>query len=304
MSTDLSGLSVFVAVAEAKSFRGAAQRLGVTRSAVSQSLRRFEDRLAISLVDRTTRSVHLSEAGAALYEQVRPALAEIERGVASLGELGARPSGLLRITVSSIAESFLEPSLLASFLEAYPEVTLDLTVSDDEGDIVAAGFDAGVRLGEVIDEDMIAVAVSERQRQVVVATPDFLQRHGRPKHPRDLPKFPCIGWRPSPQAAPYRWEFSERGRDYDVAVAPRMTTNDMNVMIRMALASSCLSFGMEETFRPYLARGELVPVLERFSAPFAGFYLYYPKRGHAPRKLQALIEHLRAHRKRARKTRA
>lgn len=304
MTTDLSGLSVFVAVAEAKSFRSAAQRLGVTRSAVSQSLRRFEDRLATSLVDRTTRSVHLTEAGAALYEHVRPALSEIERGVSSIGELGARPSGLLRLTVSSIAESFLDPSLLASFLAAYPEITLDLTVSDDERDIVADGFDAGVRLGEVIDEDMIAVAVSEPQRQLVVGTPAFLERHGRPKHPRELTKFPCIGWRPSPGVAPYRWEFSERGRDYDVAVAPRMTTNDMHVMIRMALADSVLTFGMEETFRPYLARGELVPVLERFSTPFAGFYLYYPKRGHAPRKLQVLIQHLQVHRKRARRARA
>lgn len=293
MSTDLSGIGVFVAVAERRSFRTASEHLGVTRSAVSQMVRRLEDRLGIALVQRTTRSVRLTEAGEQLFQRVRPALAEIGTAVDAVGELRARPAGMLRLTVSSIAESFLRGETLTGFLAAYPDVRLDITISDDEQDIVAQGFDAGVRLGEVIEQDMIAVAVSGEQRQLVVGSPEYVRRRGVPRHPRDLLTHTCIGWRPSPDVAPYRWEFTARGRDFDVAVDPRVTTNDMGVMIRLACAGAGLTFGMEETFQPYLARGELVSVLERYSAPFPGFYLYYPKRRHAPLKLRALVDYLR-----------
>lgn len=294
MPTDLAGIDVFVAVAEQRSFRAASERLGVTRSAVSQTLRRLEDRLGVALVQRTTRSVRLSEAGEQLFQSVRSPLAEIGTALAAVDDLRARPTGLLRLTVSSIAESFLRADVLTGFLAAYPDVRLDLTISDDERDIVAQGFDAGVRLGEVIEQDMIAVAVSGEQRQLVVGSPDYVRRRGVPRHPRDLPSHTCIGWRPSPDVTPYRWEFTgDDGRDFDVAVDPRVTTNDMGVMIRLACAGAGLTFGMEETFQPYLARGELVPMLERFSAPFPGFYLYYPRRRNVPLKLRALVDHLR-----------
>ncbi len=293
METDLAGIFVFVTVAEARSFRVASERLGVTRSAVSQTIRRLEERMGVALVQRTTRSVSLTEAGERLYQAVRPALSEVSTAIESLGEMRDRPSGTLRLTVSSIAERFLSGAVLAGFLAAYPDIRLDISVSDEEFDIVAEGFDAGVRLGEVIEQDMIAVPVSEEQRQMVVGSPEYVARHGAPRHPRDLAVHSCIGWRPNPHVAPYRWEFTENGRDFDVAVDPRVTTNDMRVMIRLARSGAGLTFGMEETFRHYIARGELVPLLEEFCPPFPGFYLYFPNRRNLPLKLRVLVDHLR-----------
>ncbi|MBO1908411.1 LysR family transcriptional regulator [Microvirga sp. 3-52] len=299
MNTDLTGITVFVTVAEARSFRVASERLGVTRSAVSQAIRRLEERMGVALVQRTTRSVHLTEAGERLYQSVRPALDDLGAAMEAVGEMRDQPSGMLRITVSSIAERFLSGSILAGFLAAFPDIRLDLTVSDEEFDIVAEGFDAGVRLGEVIEQDMIATPVSAEQRQMVVGSPDYVARHGAPTHPRDLSAHHCVGWRPNPQVAPYRWEFTENGHDFDVAVNPRVTTNDMRVMIRLACSGAGLTFGMEETFRPYIARTELVPLLEEFCPPFPGFYLYYPSRRNVPLKLRVLVDYLRQRRRQA-----
>lgn len=297
MTPDLAGIAVFVTVAEALSFRAASERLGVTRSGVSQAIRRLEERMGVALFQRTTRSVHLTEAGERLYRSVRPALDDLGAAMEAVGELRERPSGMVRLTVSSIAERFLSGSLLAGFLATYPDIHLDITVTDGEFDIVAEGFDAGVRLGEVIEQDMIAIPVSDEQRQMVVGSPDYLARHGAAAHPRDLPKHHCIGWRPNPQVAPYRWEFTESGRDFAVDVNPRVTTNDMRVMIQLACAGAGLTFGMEETFRPYIARAELVPLLEEFCPPFPGFYLYYPNRRNLPLKLRVLVDYLRRRRR-------
>lgn len=293
METDLKLLRLFLAVAEAHNFRAAADRMGVTRSAVSQGIRRLEDGLGIALVQRSTRHVRLTEAGERLYRQIAGPLSMIDSALEDTVADGP-PRGLLRVAVTSIAERFLSGPLIASFAEAYPGVTLDITVTDDEADIVGAGFDAGVRLGEVIEQDMVAIPITGPQRQVVVATPDYLTRHGTPMHPRELVAHRCIGWRPAPGVAPYRWEFTENGRDFDVAVEPQITTNDMLLMVRTALANGGITIGMEETFRLYIARGELVPLLEAYLPPFPGFYLYYPSRHNQPPKLRALVEHVRA----------
>ncbi|OWO96989.1 LysR family transcriptional regulator [Rhizobium esperanzae] len=293
MADDLEGISVFLAVAEARNFRLAGERLGVTRSAVSQALQRLEDRLGAPLVQRTTRSVNLTEAGEVFLEAVRPSMRQVRDAMQTVRDMQARPSGLLRITVSSIAERFLSGTLLTGFLQACPGIKLDITITDDEFDIVEAGFDAGVRLGEVIEQDMIAVPVSAPQRQCSAASPGYLQRHAPPRHPRDLQNHACIGWRPRPDTAPYRWEFTENGRDFDVAVDPMVTTNDMGMMIRMACAGAGITFGMVETFQPYVDRCELVPLLEEFCPPFPGFYLYYPKRQRQPLKLRALVDYVR-----------
>jgi DNA-binding transcriptional LysR family regulator len=294
MADDFEGISMFLAVAEARNFRLAGERLGVTRSAVSQALQRLEDRIGVALVQRTTRSVRLTEAGDAFYGLVRPSASEILEAVQAVRDMQARPTGLLKIAVSSIAERFISGPLLAGFLAACPEVKLDITITDEEFDIVEAGFDAGVRLGEVIEQDMIAVSISVEQRQCAVASPQYLARRGAPRHPRELLEHVCIGWRPRPDTAPYRWEFTENGSDFDIAVDPAMTTNDMGMMIRMACAGAGITFGMVETFQPYFARGELVPLLEDYCPPFAGFYLYYPRRHRQPLKLRALVDHIRA----------
>ncbi|MBS7700701.1 MULTISPECIES: LysR family transcriptional regulator [unclassified Chelatococcus] len=294
MTDDFEGIAVFLALTEAGNFRVAGERLGVTRSAVSQALQRLEDRLGVALVQRTTRSMRLTEAGEQFYNAVRPAVEQVREAAQSIREQRSQPSGLLRIAVSSIAETFISGELLAGFLEAYPDVKLDITITDDEFDIVEAGFDAGVRLGEVIEQDMIAIPASAPQRHCAVASPRYLERWGRPIHPRDLSNHVCIGWRPRPDTAPYRWEFTEDGRDFDVAVDPAVTTNDMGVMIRMACVGSGITFGMVETFRSQIAGGDLVPLLEDFCPPFQGFYLYYPKRQRQPLKLRALVSHTRA----------
>ena len=286
-------MAVFVAVAEAKGFRAAGERLGVTASAVSQTLRRLEERLGVVLLQRTTRSVHLTEAGERLYASVRPALEDVRAAVAAVGELGAEPRGTIRLHVSGAAESFLNGRLLDAFLTEHPHVQLDVFVSDEPLDIVAAGFDAGIRLGEVIDRDMVAVPVSGDLRLVVVGSPTYFARHRKPRHPRDLAEDECINWHATAEAPPYRWEFTENGREFTVAVRGRVLTNEPEVLIRLALAGRGLAMMYEGQVRDEIARGDLVSVLEEFSTPFPGFYLYYPQRRQASAPLRALIDFLR-----------
>jgi DNA-binding transcriptional LysR family regulator len=243
-------------------------------------------------VRRTTRSVHLTEAGERFFAAARPALNELRTAVAAVGDLGNEPRGTLRLHVSGAAESFLNGPLLAEFLKDYQHVQLDLFVSDEPVDIVAAGYDAGIRLGEIIDRDMIAVPVSGDIRLVVVGSPSYFARHRKPKHPRDLVEHDCINWHPTPEAPPYRWEFTEGKREFSVDVRARVLTNDPALNIRLARAGAGLSLA-DDRKRDYVARGELVPVLEEFSTPFPGFYLYYPERRHASPALRALVDYLR-----------
>ncbi|KLP36278.1 LysR family transcriptional regulator [Enterobacter ludwigii] len=292
MKIDLNLLPLFLAVAEEHSFSAAAERLGVTRSAVSQGIRRLEDTFGTLLVMRTTRSVNLTEAGERLRKSLSVPLSTIDAACEDvLSDNG--PRGHLKIAVTSIAEEFLSGPLLASFAAANPAVTIDIVVSDDEFDIVAAGFDAGVRLGDVIEKDMIAVPLTGQQREVVVASPTYLAAHSAPRHPRELIRHRCIGWRPSPDIAPYRWEFEEAGIPFDVAVEPHITTNDLRLMLRLALAGGGITFATYETFRPFIEKGQLVSLLDDFLPPFPGFYLYFPQRRNMAPKLRALIEHVR-----------
>lgn len=292
MKIDLNLLPLFLAVAEERSFSAAAERLGVTRSAVSQGIRRLEDTFGTLLVMRTTRSVNLTEAGERLRKSLSVPLSTIDAACEDvLSDNG--PRGHLKIAVTSIAEEFLSGPLLASFAAANPAVTIDIVVSDDEFDIVAAGYDAGVRLGDVIEKDMIAVPLTGQQREVVVASPTYLAAHSAPRHPRELIRHRCIGWRPSPDVAPYRWEFEEAGIPFDVAVEPHITTNDLRLMLRLALAGGGITFATYETFRPFIEKGQLVSLLDDFLPPFPGFYLYFPQRRNMAPKLRALIEHVR-----------
>jgi DNA-binding transcriptional LysR family regulator len=297
MPDDLNAMAVFVAVAETKGFRSAGERLGVSGSAVSQALRRLEEQLGVALVQRTTRSVRLTEAGERLYASARPALEELRAAVAAVGELSAEPRGTLRLLTAGAAESFLSGPLLAGFLEVHPHVRLDLFVSDEPVDIVAEGYDGGIRLGEVIDRDMIAVPVSGDLRLVVVGAPSYFAQHPKPKHPRDLVEHDCINWHPTPNAPPYRWEFTENGRDFSVDVRARVLTNDPTLNVRLARAGAGLTLADESRSRDGVASGELVAVLEEFSTPFPGFYLYYPQRRHASPALRALVDYLRSMRR-------
>ena len=292
MKIDMNLLPLFLAVAEEDNFRAAADRLGVTRSAVSQGVRRLEDAFGTTLVTRTTRSVRLTGAGERLREALSQPLSDIG---AALDRVAGEdePRGLLRIAVTSIAEQFLSGPLIASFAQTHPKVTIDITVTDEEFDIVAAGFDAGVRLGEVIEQDMIAVPLTGDQRELAVAAPAYLAVHGTPAHPRELVHHRCIGWRRAPNVAPYRWEFEENGVPFDVAVEPQITTNDLRFMLRSALCGAGITFATEETFRPFVETGDLVPLLQDFLPPFPGFFLYFPQRRNMAPKMRALIDHIR-----------
>jgi DNA-binding transcriptional LysR family regulator len=292
MTDELDGISMFLAVVEAKGFRAAGQRLGVSGSALSQAVRRLEERLGVTLLQRTTRSIRLTDAGERFYAAVRPAVDEVRAAVVAVGELADQPRGTLRLSVSSTAVSFLRGPTLREFLRAYPDVELDLIVEEEEVDIVARGYDAGVRLGEVIDQDMITVPASAPQRLLVLGAPSYFATHPEPAHPRDLAAHTCINWRTGPDAAPYHWEFTENGHDFSVTVPARVVTNDFVLMMQLANAGLGLTMGLEDIVRPYVERGDLVPVLEEFSTPFPGFYLYYPQRRQASPPLRALIDYL------------
>jgi DNA-binding transcriptional LysR family regulator len=301
MAEPLDGIPVFIAVAEARSFRAAGERLGVTSSAVSQSLRRLEERLGVALVQRTTRSVHLTEAGERLYAEARPALEQLEAAIAAVGELGDEPRGTLRLHIARAAESFLSGPLLAGFLAAHRHVQLDLELSDTPVDIVAEGFDAGVRLSEMIDKDMIAVPVSGDLRLIVVGAPAYFARRPKPKHPRDLAQHECLNWHAGAGAPAYRWEFTENGKDFSVAVPARVLSTYPLVNVRLAREGVGLTLAGDDYVRDEIARGELVPVLEEFSTPFPGFYLYYPQRRNASPALRALVDYLRRTKRPARR---
>ena len=292
MPNELDGMATFVAVAEARGFRAASQRLGVTHSAVSQAVRRLEERLGVALVRRTTRSIHLTDAGERLYAALRPALDEVRAAVAAVGELGDEPRGLLRIHSASAAETMFGESLLAGFLTAYPHIQLDLVVSDAPVDIVADGYDAGIQLGEVIDRDMIADPVTGDLRLTIVGSPDYLARRGVPKHPRDLTGHDCLNWHPTVESPAYKWEFSENGRDFSVTVPARVLSTHAVLNRRFAIAGLGLTLAFRVNVQDAIDRGELVSVLDKFCLPFPGYYLYYPQRRQASRALRAFIDHL------------
>lgn len=293
MQAELNSVSVFVLVAQENSFRAAADRLGVTRSAVSQAIRKLEETVGVALIRRTTRSVSLTEEGERLYREVAPAVAEITSSLATIRDRPDQPSGQLRLAVSSIAEEFLSGRMLGAFSIAYPQIEIYINVTDEEFDIVAEGYDAGVRLGEVIAQDMIALPVSGRQRQIPVCSPAYLERASRPTHPRDLADHRCVNWRPAPDVAPFRWEFAEDGREFVVTVGPGFTTNDMALMVKLARSGACIAFGMEESFRENIEAGRLVPLLEEFCPYFPGFYLYYPNRRNMAPKMRALLDFIK-----------
>ena len=292
MHIDLNLLPMFLTVAETQNFREAADRLGVTRSAVSQGVKRLEGFLGTQLVNRTTRAVALTEAGEALLSRLSRPMADIDEALESVPGTDS-PRGHLKVAVSSIAQRFLAGPFIASFVETFPEITLDVTVTDEDLDIVAMGFDAGVRLGDVIAKDMIAVAITGDQREAVVASPGYIAAHGTPDRPEDLLGHRCIGWRPSHRTSPYRWEFEKDGQSFDIAVQPQITSNNLQVMLASALAGAGFTFATEETFQPYIQSGELVSVLESYLPPFPGFYLYFPQKTDLSPKLRALVDHTR-----------
>jgi len=291
---ELGELAAFAVVAEERSFTKAALRLGVSRSAISHSVRTLEERLALRLLARTTRTVAPTETGARLLAQLAPALHDIEAALEEIGELRAKPAGVVRlIAPPSVLATLLSPKL-AAFARDHPDVILDV-VSEDQTrpDLVAGGFDAGIHLGEFIQRDMVAVKVSAEQRAAIVAAPSYFASHPKPKTPRDLTAHRCLRYRMGPGGPVYRWEFEKRGKPVTVAVSGPLVVNDVEFMIRAAVDGLGVAFTLEEYVSAELARGRLVRVLEDWCPPFEGYFLYYPSRRHQPPALQALVDALR-----------
>ncbi len=293
-TSDFGQLRAFVAVAEALNFSRAAEKLGVSSSALSQMVRGLEERVGVRLLHRSTRRVSLTEAGDRLFQRVRPAVQELAAAIGQTSELGARPVGIVRIhCFRAAADRFLRP-LLRPFHEAYPEVVLDITLDDEVVDIVAGGYDAAIRIGEVIEQDMIAIKLGPDLRQIVVASPDYLARRGTPRHPRDLASHSCIGWRWPGHEVPHKWEFVEDGRWFNVAVEGPVITNLKDFGVLAAVDGLGIAFATQQMVAQDVATGRLVVLLESWSGVFPGYYLCYPAQRQMAPPLRAFIDAIRS----------
>lgn len=290
---DFNQLRAFVAVAGSLNFSRAAENLGVSSSALSQMVRALEERVGVSLFIRTTRSVSLTEAGARLFERVQPAVAELAGALGESSERRAHPAGTVRVhCFRAAAELYLTP-ILRDFTDAYPQIVLDVTLDDTVVDIVAEGYDVAIRLGEVIDKDLIAVKLGPELRQTAVASPDYLARYGVPAHPRDLLAHRCIGWRWPGQKTPHKWEFMENGKWFEVAIDGPLISNTKYFGVQAAVDGVGVAFASQHLIAPHLAKGRLVALLETWSAPFPGYYLCYPAQRQMAPPLRAVIDTIR-----------
>ncbi len=294
---ELNVLSWFLAVAEERSFTGAAKRLRVSPSAVSHAIRGLEERLGVRLLARTTRSVAPTEAGKRLIVSLRPALGDIRGALELVSGLGDKPVGRVRLVLPPMAAMAVLAPKVGQFARDYPDVLLDVTTEKSRVDIVAAGYDAGIHLQEFIERDMVAVRVSRDLRAAIVASPDYFASHPKPISPRDLPNHRCINFRHG-SADVYRWEFDKGEESLTVAVNGPLVVDDVELMMRAAMDGVGLAFTDEGHVSPQLESGALIRVLEDWCPPFPGFFLYYPSQRQLPAALSALVDTLRLSRTR------
>jgi DNA-binding transcriptional LysR family regulator len=286
-------MSAFVAVAERASFAKAALHLGISRSAVSETIRGLEERLGVRLLNRTTRSVALTEVGERLLSQLRPALQGLEDAVESMNVFRDKPGGNLRLTVPRpAARSIIEPKL-AKFLAAYPAITLEIITDSALTDIVRDRFDAGIRPGHRVARDMIALRVGEDARPTLVASSGYLDRHGVPKNPEDLQSHNCIRQRFS-SGAIASWSFQKRGKSLDVVVKGSLIVSDGDLALRAAVDGVGIARLPLASVQDEIQSKRLVPLLQDWTPPSVGFYLYYPSRRQMPAALKAFIDFVRA----------
>lgn len=280
--TSLGDLSAFVAVAGERSFTRAAAKLGVSQSALSHTIRDLEARIGIRLLTRTTRSVAPTEAGERLLRTVAPRLAEIDAELAGLSDLREKPAGAIRITAGEhAAETVLWPAL-AKMLPDYPDIKVEIVVDNGLTDIVTERFDAGVRFGEQVAKDMIALRIGPEIRMAVVGSPSYFARRSRPKKPQDLTAHDCINLRLPTYDSLYAWEFEKAGRELKVRVEGQLVFNTLALRLEAALAGFGLAYLPEDPVRTHLADGRLIRVLADWCPPFSGYHLYYPSRQPTP----------------------
>jgi DNA-binding transcriptional LysR family regulator len=290
---ELVDLNAFLTVAEEQSFTRAAAKLGTSQSALSHTVRRLETRLGVRLLTRTTRSVAPTEAGERLLSTLRPAIDDIGAKLASISDLRETPSGTIRLTTSRhAAETILWPVIERLMLD-YPEVRVEVSIDSGLTDIVAERFDAGIRLGEQIAKDMIAVRISPEMRMAVVGAPAYFDHHPHPVMPQDLAHHRCINLRMQSLGGLYAWELERDGRELRVRVDGQAVFNDSAMVVKATLGGIGLACTLEDYVRPHLASGALVRVLEDWCPPFSGYHLYYPSRRQPSAAFTLLVDALR-----------
>lgn len=293
---EYADLRAFVTIVEQGNFTRAAKHLRVAPSTLSQTMRELEERLGVRLLNRTTRSTSLTDAGAHLLARFKPAMEEMEAAVVAVRGFRDTPAGTVRLHLPRLASAtFLEP-VLGLFRKTYPDIVLDMTIDDAVIDIVKSGFDVGIKLGEFLENSMVAVKLGGSVRQVAVASPDYLELHGWPKTPSDLLKHRCINWRQPGTNGFYNWEFEKDGRSVAVAVDGPLVVSHRDVAITAALQGVGIAFWEENQVQPLIDAGKLVPILEDWSPRFPGWHLCYPKQRHTPAAVRALADFLRTSR--------
>src|ERR1700739_1584998 len=277
-----SDLATFLAIARHRSFRAAATELGVSASALSHALRNIEERLDLRLVNRTTRSVALTEAGERLFARISPAFRDIDDALAGLKSFRGKPAGTLRFNAARQSTQLVLLPIVTRFLKGFPEVNVEIVINDALVDTVATGFDAGVRFGETIAKDMIAVPIGPRARFAVVGAPAYFKAHKPPATPHDLKGLPCIRYRFS-SGVLYRWEFERGGIEVDIDVEGPLTLNDQDLMVDASLDGIGLAFVFEAQVEDLIAKRKLVRVLAVWGRVYSGLFLFYPCRGQVAR---------------------
>lgn len=290
---DLADLEVFAAIARARSFRSVARLRGVSASSLSEALRRLETRLGVRLLNRTTRSVTPTEAGQRLLDRLVPALSEVSAALDVVNGFRDSPTGMLRLNVPGAVARLVLPAIVPSFLKAHPGITMEVSVDDSFIDVLAAGFDAGIRYDERLEKDMIAVPIGPCvQRFVTAASPAYLAAHGRPLHPRDLLQHACIRHR-FPSGVMLPWEFEREGEAVKISPTGQLVANTIDLEISAAIAGLGVIGTFEGFLEPALSSGALEPILEDWSQGFSGPFLYYPSRRHMPAPLRAFVDFIK-----------
>jgi DNA-binding transcriptional LysR family regulator len=296
MKGDLADLSAFIAVARAGGFRDGARRSGASASALSEAMRRLETQLGVRLLNRTTRSVTPTEAGQRLLERLLPALSEVEAAIDVVNQFRDRPTGTLRLNVPAVAARLILPAIVPRFLASCPDIRLEVIAEDSFVDVLAAGCDAGIRYGERLEQDMIAVPIGPRiQRFAAAASPAYLATRGHPQHPRDLLDHACLRGQFS-SGAMTLWEFERDGEIIRVDPSGPLLVRvgaATDLAVDAAIAGTGIIYLFEDWLRPHFARGTLEPVLQEWWQPFPGPFLYYPGRRLVPAPLRAFIDFIR-----------
>lgn len=293
MRIDPSDLATFLAIARHRSFRAAATELGVTASALSHALRNIEERLDVRLINRTTRSVALTEAGQLLFARISPAFRDIDDALEDLNNFRGKPAGTLRFSAARQSAQLVLLPIVTRFLKGYPDISVEIMINDALIDMVSAGFDAGVRFGETIAADMIAIPIGPRHRFAVVGSPAYFKAHKPPITPHDLKGMPCIRYRFS-SGVMYRWEFERGGIEVDIDVEGPLTLNDQDLMVDAALDGTGLAYVFEAQVEALIAKKKLVRVLADWCPAYPGFFLYYPSRRQLPAALRAFVDFAKA----------